>query len=102
MNGVTSDLLPISCAVPQGTILGPLLLLMYINDLLNCLKYSTATLYADDTASDMLDIENAMNTDLKLVSLWLKASKLYLNVLKSECMLIGSRQRIAAIKNGLN
>ena len=106
VNDATSDLLPISCGVPQGTILGPLLFLMYINALPNCLKYSTATLYADDTtltvpASDMLDIENAMNTDLKLVS-WLKANKLSLNVLKSECMVIGSRQRIAAIENGLN
>ena len=107
VNGVNSDLLHVSCGVPQGTILGPLLFLMYINDLPNCLKYCTARLYADDTSltvsgSHIPDIENVMNIDLGHVTLWLIANKLSLNILKSECMIIGSRQRIATLEGDLN
>ena len=47
VNGFSSELGSISCGVPQGTILGPLLFLIYINDLPNCLQHCTARLYAD-------------------------------------------------------
>ena len=99
MNGFLSEDRFISCGVPQGTILGPLLFLLYINDLPNCLKHSHPRMFADDThltysAANVHDIDQNLNQDLKSVSEWLAANKLTLNTSKTEFMLIGSRQRI--------
>ena len=107
VNGGSSDLLDISCGVPQGTILGPLLFLSCINDLPNCLESCTTRLYADDTSltvsgTQFQDIEEVMNSDLRHVSTWLIANRLSLNILKSEFMIIGSRQRIASLNGNIN
>ena len=101
MNGFVSFERPIQCGVPQGSILGPLLFLLYINDLPECLiiNITKPQLFADDTnltasGDSMTDVENAVNSDLENLRNWLIANKLSLNVAKTEFMLIGSRQMI--------
>ena len=70
LNGVKSDILKISCGVPQGSILGPLLFFIYINDMHCALKESTVHHFADDTNllfshKDPVHIRKVMNKELK-------------------------------------
>lgn len=85
----------ISTGVPQGSNLGPLLFLLYINDLPNCLDSSVPALFADDNNLSIsgvttCEIEEKLEIDLNHVHWWLLANKLTLNVQKTEYMLIGS------------
>ena len=80
---------------------------MYINDLPSCLETCTARFYADDTrltisGAQFHDIEGLMNTDLRHVLTWLTVNKLSLNILKSEFMIIGSRQKIASLEGTID
>ena len=94
----------IKCGVPQGSILGPLVFLLYINDLCHCLSKTKARLFADDTnltasANSMTDLEAAVNSDLENVRKWLIANKHSVNVVKTESILIGSKCMIKNISN---
>ena len=73
VNGSLSNSQILTCGIPQGTILGPLLFILYINDLPNCLSNSVARMYADDThltfASNNIEtINDVMNYDLSNVN----------------------------------
>ena len=96
----TSKPRKLTCGVPQGSILGPLLFLIYINDLPACLQCTTPRMYADDTtlsaaSKSTIDLQQKVNCDLNNVKTWLLSNKLSLNVLKTEYMFIGSEFRLS-------
>lgn len=104
VNGTLSDEVPVICGVPQGSILGPLLFLIFINDLTCSLQHSKARMYADDTsltftACTIPELQKMMETDLYHIKQWLQCNKLSLNIMKTEYMIIGSRQRLSALED---
>ena len=88
LNNTNSDTKHITCGVPQGSVLGPLLFLIYINDLPNISNKMKFFLFADDTniffeASDLNVIQYTVNNELKKLSFWLNANRLALNIAKT-------------------
>ena len=97
-NGICSLKSVIRCGVPQGSILGPLFFLMYINDIHNASNILEMVLFADDTNvfyshNDSSYLTNIMNTELRKLSDWFKANKLSINVAKSKYMIFKPRQK---------
>ena len=91
----TSKPQKVTCGVPQGSILGPLLFLLYINDLPACLYHSKSNMFAEDTimsaaSKSTAELQEMVNKDLDNVKSLLLANKLTLNVNNAEYMLIGT------------
>jgi len=94
VDGVVSGLLKILAGVPQGSILGPLLFIIYINDLPSVSTFRSF-LFADDTSLHMSDknikmLESKANTELERVGLWFRANNMVLNSKKTKYILFGA------------
>jgi len=100
INNTQSDYLELKCGVPQGSILGPLLFIIYINDLHTITENLTPIIYADDTSmlaslntNNFSAVQDEINDELKSVSDWLKLNKLSLNIAKTKAMMFRTSQR---------
>ena len=87
-----SKFVEINCGVPHGSILGPILFLLYINDIINSTEHLPFTLFADDTnvstykSKSLNELSETVNNELHVtnLSLWFRTNKLSFNIKKKQ------------------
>lgn len=97
-SGILSEYKTVNIGVPQGSILGPLLFLLFINDLPSCLNFSKCMLYADDTTvyladSDLSNLTKKLNDDLIRLSDWCRNNRLNINPSKTSFIIFHSHHK---------
>ena len=98
IGNIVSDKRPISCDVPQGSVLGPHLFLIYVNDIANCSNLFDFHMFADDTNllysnKSLKTLESKINTHLVHVNTWLACNKLSLNIDKTNYVIFHPPQK---------
>ena len=93
IDGQVSDIMEIECGIPQGSCLGPLLFIIYLNDFEHCLQHSRANMYADDTeitisSNNQTELIEKAQAELLNIAEWMRINKLILNPTKTEYMII--------------
>lgn len=101
LNNISSSREGIKCGVPQGSILGPLLFNIYVNDMCRAVLCDIF-LYADDSmlvvsGKNVLDIEKTLECEMNKLSVWLESNKLSLHLGKTESILFGSKRKLKRI-----
>ena len=97
-NGYESRPRTVTCGIPQGSCLGPLLFIIYLNDFEKCLKVSKAGMYADDThvtvtSMNVEELVHKAQEELTQISEYMRLNKLSANPQKTEYMIIGHPRR---------
>ena len=93
LNGNKSSFRPVTCGIPQGSCLGPLLFILYLNDFETCLKFSKANLYANDTkislsSNEIGDVIQNFQAELENISEWMRINELSIHPEITEFMAI--------------
>lgn len=98
----TSDCIVINNGVPQGTVLGPFLFLLYINDIVKTVKYTKIELFADDTmiyicGPNISQLQDYINYDINSLSKWLCSNSLSVNVNKTKFCVFGKQHLLSKL-----
>ena len=103
INSALSDFRNIDIGVPQGSILGPLLFIIFVNSLPDSVNCKCVT-YADDTtllasSSDPVTLQTELKRNLDMIAHWFKSNQLTFNINKTKLMVFGTRQALSKFKN---
>ena len=101
---ITSDIENINVGVPQGSLLGPVLFMLFVNDISQHVHLGTCNLYADDclvycTGDNVDDVSDKLQQCVHDVSNWYSENNLLLNVDKCNTMLIGSKYKLSQLND---